>query len=185
VDVHDKAKKRSRTLRPLWLASVSEGKLGQMCVALNADEEPSCSMDCTRIAYTSMGKAFVAELEWRPPNLREKLVLGMPLTETDEKELQETLSAQAKQIGLGMNMYSRTTRQAALGDSARDDLTPYLKNSDNFFLPGTDTNIFQFYDLPNLSQIENPAETIMGTMDAGRKWIVVVYADGHVRVMPR
>jgi len=181
----DVTKMRKRDIHSLWLSCIEPGKLNSMCVALDIDGCPSCSRDCSKIAYINQGQLYVAELSLREPNLDEKLAAGIPLT---EEEMKQTILDNAKHIGVGIFMYSADNNESLpLADSIAQVIHDYLPHADVFFRPGTQENIFKYIDpgVSRLDQITNPTGTIIGELDAGYAWKVALYADGHVQVLPK
>ena len=183
--ISDKASNRIRTLNTLWLANVKSTKMNTMCVALDYDSKvkPTWSTDCTKMAYTCNGRLYVAELNWREPNIKEKFAAGIA-TEEEEKEL---LRANAKEIGIGLQMYTNDW-DGAYPDEAKviEALTPYLRAGDLFYKPGTDQLIFKYIP-PGVkeSEIYDFSNTIIGELDLGRSWKVVFYTDTHARVVDK
>lgn len=176
---------RSEQPNSLWLSLTTPSKLNNMCVALDYEGEPSCSRECRRIAYVSQGQLYVAELSMREPTVPEKLAAGLPLTEDETKQV---LATNGKQIAMGMLMYSADNDgRLPPADSLAAALQAYLRDKNVFLRPGTQDNAFTYLDpgVSNWSDIERPAETPIGQLDAGYGWVVVIYADGHVRVAPR
>ena len=97
----DAAKSKKREFNSLWLSGLVPGKLDALCVALDAEDKPSCSLDCRRIAYVSQGQLYVAELALRAPSVTEKLAAGIPLT---EEETRSILMQNGKEIVLAIKM---------------------------------------------------------------------------------
>jgi hypothetical protein len=183
--VRDEEGRRGRTLNSIWIASLDNHRLNRMCVSLDAEMGTALnwSSDGMKLAYISQGRAYVAELVRRPMSLLEKNAAGIPLDEQEQKALRMMLMNSAKQIGAGMHMYMADWDDKQPGsDSLMQDLLPYLRRDDLFFLPGTEQPIFQYF--PGWTY-DNPAETIVMTLDAGYGWQIALYADGHVKVIPK
>lgn len=184
--ITDAAKQRGRGLHTLWLASLSPSKLNTMCFALDADSRPTWSRDCTKAAYTQDGVLWVSEITLREPTAREKLALGLPLTEDEEKTL---LMQQGKEIGVAIQVYWNDY-DGNLPDpnTAADDLMPYMRDRDTYLRPGTDQMIFRYIapEATRESDIANISETIIGELDPGvYSWKVLIYADSHVKLVPK
>jgi len=183
--IRDDSGKRTRDLRTIWLASVTGHGDHSMCVALDADSNSATfSSDYRRMAYILNGRVHLAELEWRAPTPGEKLAAGLKLTEEEEKTI---LLQNGKQIGLVLICYCVDWDGAfPASDSYEEDLKEYIRGGNLFARPGTDTNVFKYLggDL-NDSTIEDSATTLVGELDAGYSWKVIIYADGHVKVVQK
>jgi len=183
--VTDAANQRSEQPNSLWLSLTKPGKLNNMCIALDYEGDPSCSRECRKIAYVSQGQLYVAELSMREPTVPEKLAAGLPLTEDETKQV---LATNGKQIALGMLMYSADNDGSLPpADSLAGALYAYLRDKNVFLRPGSQDNAFTYLDpgANKWSDIERPSETPIGQLDAGFGWVVVIYADGHVSIVPR
>lgn len=186
--LEDAARSRRREFHSLWLSGLAPGKLDSMCVALDAEDKPSCSRDGRGIAYVSQGQLYIAELALRESSIDEKLAVGIPLTEEETKSV---LMANAKQIGAAIKMYFADHHgDLPPADSVTDALQEYVRSIgtvDIFRLPGTDQNAFRYIGpgVKNESEIEASASTVLGELDAGYRWIIVLYADGHVVSRPK
>lgn len=183
--VADAAGQRLEQPNSLWLSLTTPGKLHNMCVALDCEGDPSCSRDCRKIAYVSQGQLYIAELSLRDPTVQEKLVAGLPLTEDETKQV---LATNGKQIALGILMYSADNDgNLPPADSLAATLYDYLRDKNVFLRPGSQDNAFTYIDpgASNWSSIERPSETPIGQLDAGYGWVVVIYADGHVKVVEK
>lgn len=171
----------------LWVASVEGKKRNHMCFAVSTQlgswvEPPTWSADCTKLAYVSRSRAHVAELVWKELDARGKSEAGLPLTEEETKEI---MIMNGHQLGLGIMRYmSDHDDTLPSADTFRQDVSPYIDPS-VMLRPGTDQYIVQYTQLPPLSQIKDTTNTVMATLDAGFSWQVVVYADGHVKVVPK
>lgn len=182
-ELGDETGARKRRLKSLWLASVEENSVNHMCVALDSEpwSLPSWSEDCMKMAYISDGVVHLAEFKWKELTAQHKLAAGIPLNEDEEREI---LMANAKQIGAAMAMFSNDWNDK-WPDAADllNSLEPYLLDRDLFFRPGTGVMSFQYF--PPTVPIERPAETAIGWFDVGYGWRVVLYADGHVKSVPK
>jgi len=186
--ISDEVNQRTKTLSTLWLGCVETHKLNHMCVALDSDcwwdEELTWSPDCSKMAYVRDGRACVAEFTWRPPTSREKLAAGIPLA---EDEYEKVLARSAKQIGNALEMYRDDQEgRVPTSETVMQDLLPYLKQLPELPIDFRDMfGMFQYFPPPPLDQIRSPAETIVGLMDAGYDWQIVLYADGHVGLIAK
>ena len=180
--IYDKPNNRTRPLDTLWLVNVEATKMNTMCVALDYDgKTPTWSTDCTRMAYTCNERLYIAELNRRELTTKEKIAAGIA-TEEEEKAL---LLAGAKMLGIGFQLYTNN-RDGAYPDEAKviEALTSILPNGDLFYKPGTDQLIFK-YIAPGVkeSEIYDFSNTVIGELDLGRSWKVVIYTDAHARVV--
>jgi len=133
------------------------------------------------MAYVSQGRVFVAESVWTPLTVSDKLEAGLPLTEEEEKDV---LTANAKQLGVAMNMYAcDNDDKFPPGDTYMQDILSYLPNESLFNRPGTNQPVFQYFPLSGAN--DSPATTIMGMFDVGYQWKIILYADGHVQIVPK
>lgn len=176
--------RRKGRLDMLWIACVEEHKANHMCVALDHDGgAPSWSDDCRKLAYMSRDRAYVAEMDWRAPHSTEKLDAGIPLTEEEEKDM---IVNGAHQLSLAINACTGDRDDTfPSAESFRNDVEPYLGGSDVMLRPGTDQYIVQYFPQPPIDQIKDPSGTVLATLDAGYDWQVVIYVDGHVKVVPK
>ncbi len=184
-NVTDASNQRSEQPNSLWLSLTTPGNLNSMCVALDYEGDPSCSRDARKIAYVSQGQLYIAELSLRDPTVPEKLAAGLPLSEDETKQV---LMINGKQIALGMLMYSADHDNGLPpADSLAATLYPYLRDKNVFLRPGSQDNAFSYLDpgAGNWSDIQHPSETPIGQLDAGYGWVVVIYADGHIKSVPR
>lgn len=179
--INDVDKSRKGEFQSLWLSSISSVKLS-MCIALDFNERPSCSLNCQKIAYISQGQLYVAELDLREPSICEKLAAGIPLS---EEETKQKLQENGKQIAQAVLMYSDDyDGKLPPTDSVAEAIHDNLRDVNVFFRPGTHNSIFRYIDpgVDKLSDITNPSDTILGELDAGYGWIIAIYADAHVVV---
>jgi Tol biopolymer transport system component len=183
--IADAAKSRKRVFQSLWLSSLTPGKLDSMCVALDAEDKPSCSRDGTKIAYISQDQLYIAELALREPNADEKLAAGLPLNEQETKHI---LLQNGKQIAMGILMYCTDNNDALPpSDSLAQSIRGYLPKDGVFLRPGTKVNAFTYTGPRSgkLSDIQNPSDAIIGEMDGGYGWKVAIFADGHTQIEPK
>lgn len=188
--VCDENKLRKSGLYQLWLTSLENNKMNHMCLAFNAGlggstwgSGPTWSSDLTRMGYTNEGQAYIAELKWRDPSLDEKVALGVALTEAEEKTI---LQHNALQIGLALAMYASDHDGAyPPADSVREELKPHMRDSGLLLRPGKDQDIFTYHPQTSEKDVAEPADTVIGTLDAGYSWVVNVYVDGHVKTVPK
>lgn len=183
--VGDVEKARKRNFRSLWLSTIDPEKRYSLCVALDAERFPSSSRDCRRIAYISQGQLYVAELTLREPTTNEKLAVDLPLTESETKE---ALLSNGKLIGVSILMYSADNDgHLPPADSVPGKIQGYVITRSIFCRPGGKDNVFRYIDpgVANRSDIANPGQTIIGELDAGYSWRVMIYADGHVAAEPK
>lgn len=181
--IKDESGKREQVFNMLWLAAAESNPFNHMCATLDAkkDQPPTWSKDCLKMAYISDGKVFIAEFAWKPITPYDKLDAGLPLTEKDE---QSVLVDRAKAIGEGIDMYHSDWEGAyPSGEGFAQELEPYTRDKTVFFRPGTGKVAFQYFH-PS-GPIGFPATTILGYFDVGYGWKVILYADGHVRTVPK
>lgn len=182
--INDVAKKRTRDMSSIWIQNINQTKFNSMCVALDGDD-PTWSSDCMKMAYISQSKLYVAELEKHAASAEEKAAFGLSLaTEEEEKEV---LPQNAKNIGLALIMRATDYDGAMLSqDTFQDDISPYLNDPDILFKPGTKNLDFRYlYPADNIGEISDPSSTPMGEIDSSYSWKAVVYADGHVKIVPK
>ncbi|HOM70680.1 MAG TPA: hypothetical protein PLP86_00375 [Armatimonadota bacterium] len=180
--IKDPAGAREKELHTLWLASVEKHALNNMLIAIDSDPfvMPSWTSDCSKVAYACDYMLYVSELIWREPTAFEKASAGIRLSEEEEQEI---LLNNGKEIAIAFFMYNNDwDEKFPNSQTVQDDLLPYLKIKNVFSRPGTDQVIFNYYPQPNLDDIPEPQDTILGTLDAGYSWQVAIFADGHVEV---
>jgi hypothetical protein len=189
MTISDEVGKRTKEVHPLWLRSFEDHHMNHLLVSVDSGPSvpvpsfASCSSDCTRVAYVSQQSVYVAELSRRASTPSEKLAAKIPLSEEEMKDL---VTSNAKEIALGMIEYTQDYDGNFPGsDTFPEDLTPYVTDPDVFNQPGTGTNILKYSQPQNMNEIKDYAGTVIGTMDAGYGWVVVIYADGHVIVQPK
>jgi len=147
----------------------------------------SLAPDESGVAYRSWrGQLFYIPLSKRDPRtLPEKLACGQQLQDTD---LRQYYLSNGKQIALAALMYCQDydlTFPPASEVAHR--LMPYLKDEEVFLDAFTGQMIFTYLmDAQVLAHIENLVETPIGRLDWGDPEVVVVlYADGHVKLERR
>ena len=184
-ELKDDKGKRSRPLRSLWLAAVEDNPINHMCVALDSEPGsiPTWSRDCKSMAYICDGCLYLAQFSTRELEVSDKIAAGLPLTEEEEKE---SLLNDAKILGAGIARFmSDWDDKFPDADDFIQQLLPYLQGlgENLFFRPGTETMAFQYF--PPSGPVESPADTIVGMFDVGYGWQVILYADGHVQIVPK
>ena len=185
IEIEDEIGRRKRILNMTWLAATEANPLNHMCATFDSEngELPTWSKDCLKMAYLCDGSVCIAEFALRDPTVYEKLAAGIPLTEEEEKDV---LMDNAKQIGAAMSMYASDNEgRFPSADSYSQDLMDYLRGANLFNRPGTDDMAFQYTSLGPMTDIRNPATTIMGSFDVGYQWKIILYADGHVQIVPK
>lgn len=183
--VKDETGKRKRVLNMLWLISTEANPMNHMCAALDSNEGhlPTWSKDCLKMAYISQGRLYMAEFAWKPLTITDKLEAGLPLTEDEEKKC---LMNNAKQIAVGLFMYGADNdNELPSSDTYMTDIGPYISGASLFCRPGTSTPVFQYFYPGKTADVKNPSTTVLGMYDVGYAWKVLLYADGHVQVVPK
>ncbi len=189
--VKDAPGNRKMDLDTVWIAVPEKQKMNHMCVALDGcvGTNDVFSRDGLRMTYTSEGRVFVASLGWTSATTYDMIAAGL-LTEDAEKAI---LVKNAHLIGVGLQMYSDDYGgPLPSGEEFAQQLAPYLRQMKSyptygnpFNRPGTDQMAFQYYPLGDLNSVSSPADTKMGMFDVGYGWQIVLYADGHVKVVPK
>lgn len=158
--------RRTQHLSPLWLENTENGKQSAALLAPNASFGKISPVGSSAL-YLSEQTAFVTSWRIGP---KEPFVTNVKMA----------VLSNAKQLGLGLVMYAQDYDEAFPAPSAtlQSDLHPYLLNNDlydgfNYTFGGGD-----------LAKIANPATTELGTVD-GPDGQAVIFADGHVRWIPR
>lgn len=134
------------------------------------------------VLYVSWGDLRIADLSTRAGNATEKVQVGYPLSDDEKVEM---AISDAKQIGLAILQYTQDNNEN-LPDQAdfHDEVWPYLKAEEPFNPAGGQLALV--YDPPSdlsFAHIQDPATTEMGyvAVPGGR---VVLFADGHVKMIP-
>jgi hypothetical protein len=157
-------------------------------VAYDSDwQHYSIAPDESGIAYRSWrGQLFYIPLAKRDPRtLLEQLACGQKPT---KEAIREHYRSNGKQIALAAYMYCQDYDELLPpNNNITELLLPYLKDRDVFLDAFTGQPIFTYLlDGQSLASIEYPAETRLGILDWGDPdWIVVLYADAHVRLERR
>ncbi len=147
----------------------------------------SLAPDESGIAYRSWrGQLFYIPLRKREPKtLPEKIACGQEPTQED---IHNYYLSNAKQINLSLLMYCADYDETFPPNSNISELLmPYLRNREVFLDIFTGQMVFTYLmDGQSLASIESPATTPVGGLDWGDPTMVVVlYADGHVKLEPR
>lgn len=170
---------QKRNLSTLWLSNLEDTKYNHLCITSDYDSSaafPSWSSDGLKMAYVSKGRLYVAEFGWAELDPFEKLEYDLPLTEEDEKTV---LASHAKELGVAIIMYSQDwDGKLPAADSVDEDIRCHLKTGKAQLKP--DKYHFTYYPHDKMSDIEDPANTIIGTVDSSFDWKISIYADGHV-----
>ncbi len=136
---------------------------------------------------TVHGQLFYVPLMKRDPGpITEALACGK---EIDREALAEQLFSKARQVGIAMMMYVMDYDEyfPPAGEDIERLLNPYLKNEYVFKNPLTGGSVFSYLlNGESIKNIDSPTTTPMGIFDWGDpEYIIVVYADGHVKKVPR
>jgi hypothetical protein len=170
-----------------WITDIKQKKYNHLFVASmeqNKSSNGGClswSDNSRKFAYSSMGRLYVAELGESVFTTDEKIEAGIPLT---EEETKECLTSNAKQLGLAIMQWCQDWDEKLPDEgNINQDLLPYMANKNLFYNPGTTENVFRYIKPGHsIAEIEKPAETVMGVMDAGYDWQIDLFADGHVKL---
>jgi hypothetical protein len=184
--VNDDRRETVATVPTLWLAAATGPDAGrQMMVGVvDADSPVKWSDDGEALAFLADGDLCAADVNSRPLRVRERIALGVPVTE--EMIRQEAVS-NAKQIALALLMYAEDHDHAfpPSGADIAEAIAPYLTSQELFYHPAQPDQFIFKYLLPegtNLSDIADAANTIVAVLDLGGPEEVLCYADGHVTV---
>lgn len=169
---------RTQDICSLWIANLQSHKFNHMLVASEVKGAPTWSNNGLKIGYISRGRLHVAELAWRKPDSKEKLQIGLPLTEQEEKDM---LLSHGKEISLALAMYAGDWDGAMPQADVHEALKPYMRHDDLFFKPGTKQDVFTYYPHESMDN----ADTIIGTLDSPYSWKVAIYADGHTATVQK
>lgn len=161
---------RKDTLHTLWLADATSTKFNTMCIALDFDEmrQLSWSSDCTRAAYTSQERLYVAEIIKRPSSPYEKAAAGLPL---NEEEMKTVLHRCAVMIDIALEQYMMD--QKGNHPTSMEDLVQFVQ-PDVFYKPGTGELIFEF------GGESADGAPLVGTYDAGYNWKIEIGQHGGI-----
>ena len=117
--------------------------------------------------------------------MSEKIAAGLPLTEQEEKDY---LVRKGKQIAIAFQMYCIDWGFLPQEDTILEDIYPYMRNNRLFMRPGTDQVIFRYIapDAGSWSDLQDRAGIVIGILDPGEyDWVIEIYADSHVKRVPR
>lgn len=159
--------KTTRDIKPGWI-STADGE-SQALVAGNVSEM-AISPSTNAVAYVSEGAALVRTIVQLPKDVVLKAKAAAE---------RARVMSNAKQCGLALLMYASDMDDTLPSNTAdvANLMYPYTKNRDL-------TNGFVYtYGGGLMTDIKNPAETIMGYMP-GPGGKAVVYTDGHVKWQP-
>ncbi len=134
-----------------------------------------------QIAFIAHGDLFVTDLTMRDATPREKYAAGEKLSCAEEQEL---AMGDLKMVGLGIIQYTQDyDEKFPPGDQWQDRVSPYIKDDSVFTVAGHPLMYRAPADLA-LANMEAPADTVLGTIDLPCA-TVTLYADGHVRALPK
>jgi len=170
--------------RVLWVRRVRGPKaLSALALdVLSGDTDPQGRWAQTgqQVAYLSHGDLFVADLSTRDATLKERYFAGDKLTCHEEQQL---AMSEIKQIGLATIQYAQDYDESFPPQAnVNDTLAPYLPPDALLQIGGAKFAYHAPADL-SLAKMDNPADTILGTMDLPCAR-VTLYADGHVKALP-
>jgi hypothetical protein len=184
--VTDDRRETAATVPTLWLAAAAGPDAGrQMIVGMvDADSPVKWSGDGQAVAFLADGGLCVADVSRGPLKVRDRIALGLPVT---EEAIRQEAVTNAKQIALALVMYA-ADHDLTLPPSGADIpqvLGPYLKSPEVFYHPAQPDRLI--FDYPaqgpsSLADIPDPGKTPVAVLDLGPEWEVVCYADGHVTV---
>lgn len=169
----------------LWVRRV-RGPRALSALALDVtpgkdDPQPQWAQTGREVAYLSHGDLFVADLSTRDATIKEKYLAGDKLTCPEERQL---ALGEVKQIGLAAMQYSQDYDEHYPPQASFDDtIAPYLP-PDALLQIGSAKFAYHAPADLSLAAMDNPAMTILGTMDLPCAQIVL-YADGHVKTLPK
>jgi len=137
-----------------------------------------------QIAFLNRGDLYVSDVTTIPATGRmpnEKMALGLPLSCPEEREI---ATSNMKQIGLAITQYTQDADEKfpPAGD-VDEALYPFLKTRAVYSV-GNVHWVYHAPEKPELAAMEEPAATVIGTMDlpCGQ---VVLFGDGHVKVLAK
>ena len=113
---------------------------------------------------------------------------GLPLSEENVKQLVE---ANAEEIGIAI--LSLAFREegfpsaASIGESLKKQLDYVDAPDDALYFPGTQKSIFTYRDpgVTKWEDIKDPGKTVMGELDPGYGWKVLIFADSHTETVAK
>ena len=137
--------------------------------------------DGERLAFVADEDLWMAAFDSRPMKVRERVALGLPVT---EEAVREEVTTNARQIALALLMYANDYDEALppSGADIPQILEPYLKSTDAFYHPlDPGQFIFRYLleDKRSLEEIDEAASTPLAILDLDADWEVVCFADGH------
>jgi prepilin-type processing-associated H-X9-DG protein len=162
-----KIRSEHKNLSSLWLSSAATTEHPDAFISADGTD-PSIAPTYDAVFYEEGGIA--------------KIRTWTPLTDEQKKSLMDAIKADAisaaKQVALGLLMFSTDNDDVLPGSGGLDSLLPYLKDSS--LLDG-----FNYTPPANLnsSQWTSPSETVVGTV-LGPGGSAVAYGDGHVKWHP-
>lgn len=166
---------RQKRLTTTWLASLDANQFNHMLLTIDVEQPPTWSADGLKTAFIRDGEVYVAKLDWREPDAAEKINIGASIPEQEVKSL---LLGQGFDIGRMFYTYvSRSGGEFPTEEDLRH-AARYHDSEDVFCCPGTDQNIFTYFPRAKFTDIEKPEEVIIGELDAGYSWKVVINAAG-------
>ncbi|MEN6520468.1 MAG: hypothetical protein ABFD46_04870 [Armatimonadota bacterium] len=173
---------RIGSINMLWLITPASHKYDRMCISLDSgSSSPTWSVDSKKIAYIRDNCVYMAELASRPATPLEKLTADAPLNEEDEKVL---ILSNAEHIAYALLMYANEhDGRFPLGGCYTKEMNQYTSDDrSEYRRPGTEQEIFTYHQ-PDKDKMEHPESEIIGVLDAGYSWKVVIYADYKVRLI--
>lgn len=173
--IRDDEGQRAADVRQLWIAAAEKHKLNYLLVSLDWEPSvlPTWSADCSRLAFISRGRLFLATFGRQAVTPAEKIEAGIAYTSDDEKAL---VMENAKQIAAAFGQYLLS--QNALPANLED---LYAMSDKVYFLrPNTSQVIFKYEATPGTPMNKVSNDTLLGTLDAGLGWRIKVYLGGKV-----
>jgi len=184
--VTDDRRETVATVPTLWLAAAAGPDAGRQMIVgvVDADSPVKWSGDGQAIAFLTDGDLCAADVNRRPLKVRDRIALGLPVT---EEAIRNEAINNGRQIGLALLMYAADHGNTLppAGANIAEAIAPYLRSPEVFYHPAQPDQFIFKYLLPqetNLADIADPANTVTGVLDLGGGWEVVCYADGHVTV---
>lgn len=131
------------------------------------------------MVYDDEGDLKIVDLAPRAATPGEKLAGGDKLT--CEEEI-ATVESDARQVGLGILMYTADNNQTFPGAGGfHDSVYPYIKSDSVFTSPNGENFQYLAPADPKLADMEDPENTPLGEFSLPCA-DVVLYGDGHVKV---
>ncbi len=128
---------------------------------------------------------YVPLTKRQPADMTEAIACG---EHPDEEMLRKQFLSNAKVISLALMMYVQDWEEHfPFAGDVPSMIMPYIKNEGVFRDPITGQMVFRYLlNGESFSEIENPALTQVGVLDWGHPThVVAIYADGHVKFVPR